>query len=271
MADIGAVPAVVSPSGGNVVYGGGLFNGFVLGFPIDFWIIFFETIFFLVILIYLIWRLFFVMEPVGDFYGAERSRHSIAIKFSKAMKLKLMSMKYAAQIMEPEDPADTDKWKQTLAQSIGQLGGVNTVIVCDWHDWIENPILNEAIVTVCELWNKANPTDKILEYTKFADYLYKGKLKDFCRDLRDPDGNLYSESGGIPVKPFFIVDPVKIEQYMPKQRDAASFGGWLRREAQLLNKEAGKPNMLPFALLTGGGIVIFVISLIFSYLNVKGG
>ena len=58
---------------------------------------------------------------------------------------------------------------------------------------------------------------------------------------------------------------------MPKQRDAASFGGWLRREAQLLNKEAGKVNMLPFALLTGGGIVIFVISLIFSYLNVKGG
>lgn len=268
MADIGAVPGVIAQQ--SPVYGGGLFNGFVLGFPIDFWIIFIESIGLGVFIVYLIWRLFFVMEPVGDFYHAERSRHSIAIKFSKAMKLKLMNMKYAAQIMESEDPSDTDKWKQTLAQSIGQLGGVNTVIVCDWHDWIENPILNEAIVTICELWNEKHPEDRILEYVKFAEYLYAGKLKDFCKTLRDWEGNPYP-GGGIPVKPFFIVDPVKIEQYMPKQRDAASFGGWLRREAALLNKEAGKPNYLPFAILTGAGILIFVISLIFSYLNVKGG
>lgn len=207
------------------------------------------------------------MEPVGDYFTAERSRHSLAIKFSKSMKMKLMSMKYAAQIMESEDPEDTDKWKQTLAQSIGQLGSVNAVIVCDWHDWIENPILNEAIVTICEMWNEKYPDDKILEYTKFAKYLYDGKLKDFTKRLTDFDGNPLN---GIPVKPFFIVDPVKIEQYMPKQRDAASFGGWLRREAQLMNKEAGKPNMLPFLLLTGSGVVIFIISLIFAWMNVKG-
>lgn len=239
-----------------------------MGFPIDFWIIFLETILLGVVIVYLVWRLFMVMEPVGDFFHADRSRHSLAIKFSKSMKLKMISMKYAAQIMESEDPEDTDKWKQTLAQSIGQLGGVNTVIVCDWHDWIENPILNEAIIQVCEMWNEKNPTDKILEYVKFADYLYKGKLKEFCKELTDFDGNPLN---GIPIRPFFIVDPVKIEQYMPKQRDAASFGGWLRREAQLMNKDANKPNMLPFLLLTGSGVVIFALSLIFAYLNTKGG
>lgn len=253
---------------GTVIYGGGLINGIVMGFPIDFWIIFLETILLGVIIVYLVWRLFMVMEPVGDFYHADRSRHSLAIKFSKSMKLKMISMKYAAQIMESEDQEDTDKWKQTLAQSIGQLGGVNTVIVCDWHDWIENPILNEAIIQVCEMWNEKNPTDKILEYVKFADYLYKGKLKEFCKQLTDFDGNPLN---GIPIRPFFIVDPVKIEQYMPKQRDAASFGGWLRREAQLMNKDANKPNMLPFLLLTGSGVVIFALSLIFAYLNTKGG
>lgn len=252
------------------MYGGGMINGYLMGFPIDFWIIFFESILLGLIIVYLVWRLFMVMDPVGDYFHAERSRHSLAVKFSKAMKLKLMNMKYAAQIMEPEDPSDTDKWKQTLAQSIGQLGSVNTVIVCDWHDWIENPILNEAIATLCELWNEANPNDKIHEYVKFADYLYKGKLKEFTKTLRDPDGNLYSPEGGIPVKPYFIVDPVKIEQYMPKQRDAASFGGWLRREAQLLNKNAEKPNMTAFYLITGSAVIIFICSLIFAYLNVKG-
>lgn len=250
-----------------ITYGGGLINGFAMGFPIDFWIIFGETIILGVIIIYLIWRLFFVMHPVGDYFKADRSGHSIAVKFTKAMKLKLLSMKYAAQIMEPDDLEDTDKWKQTLAQSIGQLGSVNTVIVCDWHDWIENPILNEAIVEAAELWNESHPNDKILEYTKFAKYLYEGKLKEYFNTYQTPDGE---KPGGIPVKPYFIVDPVKIEQYMPKQRDAASFGGWLRREAQLLNKDANKPNMLPFLLLTGSGVVIFIISLIFAWMNVKG-
>lgn len=266
MVDVVAEP-IGEAAAEAVVYGGGLFNGFVLGFPIDFWIIFLETIILGVIIVYLVWRLFFIMYPVGDYYPAERSGHSLAIKFSKAMKLKMMSMKYAAQIMEPEDPEDTDKWKQTLAQSIGQLGSVNTVIVCDWHDWIENPILNEAIVECVELWNESHPDDKILEYTKFAKYLYEGKLKDYFVNYIAPDG---SKPGGIPVKPYFIVDPVKIEQYMPKQRDAASFGGWLRREAALLNKDAGKTNMVPFLLLTGSGVVIFIISLIFAWMNVKG-
>jgi hypothetical protein len=266
MADIGAVPEIIEP-GTQIIYGGGLINGVVMGFPIDFWIIFIESILLGVIIVYLVWRLFFIMHPVGDYFTAERSGHSIAVKFTKAMKLKMMSMKYAAQIMEPEDPEDTDKWKQTLAQSIGQLGSVNTVIVCDWHDWIENPILNEAIVEAVELWNESHPNDKIFEYMKFAKYLYEGKLKEFFNTYTTPDGE---KPGGIPVKPYFIVDPVKIEQYMPKQRDAASFGGWLRREAALLNKDAGKVNMVPFLLLTGSGVVIFIISLIFAWMNVKG-
>jgi hypothetical protein len=216
--------------------------------------------------VYLVWRLFIIMGPVGDFFSAERSRHSIAVKFTKNMKLKLMNMKYAAQIMESEDPEDTDKWQQTLAQSIGQLGSVNTVIVCDWHDWIENPIINEAIYTVCAQWNEAYPDDKILEYTKFSNYLYAGKLKEFCKTLKDIDGNPVS---GIMIKPYFIVDPIKIEQYMPKKRDAASFGGWLRREAALLNKNAEKPNLLPFFVMTGLGALIFIASLIFAYMNIK--
>jgi len=261
MADLGAVPA----AGGQVVYGGGLFNGFIWGAPYDFWIMFIGGLFFLVIIIYLVWRLFFVMNPVGEYFDAERSRNSVALKFTKNMRLKLMNMKYAAQIMEPEDPADTDKWKQTLAQSIGQLGSVNTVILCDWHDWIENPILNEAIATFAEKWNTVHPEDKIFDFFRFADLLYTGKVKEFCRDYyRDENG---APIDGIPVKPFFIVDPVKIEQYMPKQRDAASFGGWLRREAAMLNKNAEKPNLTPFLVMTGLGALIFIISLIFSYMN----
>lgn len=257
MVDVVAEPLGEAAAAPVQMIGGGLFNGFIGGFPIDFWIIFFQAIIMGVIIVYLVWRLFFIMDPVGDYFGAERARHSLALKFTKAMKIKMLNMKYAAQIMEPEDPEDTDKWKQTLAQSIGQLGSVNTVIVCDWHDWIENPILNEAIVEACELWNESHPDDKILDYTKFAKYLYEGKIKDYFKE-------------GIKVKPYFIVDPVKIEQYMPKQRDAASFGGWLRREAQQLNKEANKTNMVPFLLLTGSGVVIFVISLIFAWMNVKG-
>lgn len=266
MADIGAVPGAVQGNA-NEVMGGGLFNGYIWGAPIDFWIMFFGAILFIVVIIYLVWRLFFVMDPVGEYFSAERSRHSVAIKFSKNMKLKMMNMKYAAQIMEPEDPIDTDKWKQTLAQSIGQLGSVNTVIVCDWHDWIENPILNEAILTIAEKWNEINIDDKILDYVQFADKLYSGKLKEFCKHFKDDNGQPLS---GIPIKPYFIVDPVRIEQYMPKQRDAASFGGWLRREAALLNKDAGKVNPMPFYLLTGAGVMIFVISLIFAWMNVKG-
>ena len=38
MADIGAVPVPVD-TGGNVIYGGGLINGYMWGAPIDFWII----------------------------------------------------------------------------------------------------------------------------------------------------------------------------------------------------------------------------------------
>jgi hypothetical protein len=157
--------------------------------------------------------------------------------------------------MEPDDPLEADKWKQTLAQSIGQLGTVNTVIVCDWHDWIENPILNEAIVVCCEKWNEDHPDDKIFDYVKFAKYLHEGKIKDGFPD-------------GIKVQPYFIVDPVKIEQYMPKQRDAASFGGWLRREAAQLNRDASKVDKTPFYILTGAGVVIFIISLIFAWMNV---
>jgi hypothetical protein len=248
----------IVPGAPQVVYGGGFINGYLWGAPIDLWIGSMMLAVFVPIIIYFMWRIWWVCPPVNGYFRADRKGEPLGIKFSKNMKLKMLPLKYAAQIFEPDEEniAETEKWKQNLAQSIGQLGVVNTAIICDWHDWVENPIINQAIMIAAEEWNKQNPTDRIYDYVTFSKKLYDGSINR-CH----PEG--------IKVPPYFIVDVVRVEQYMPKQRDAASFGGWLRREAAALNRDQSKPNLMPFYVMTGAGVAIFLASLVFSYIILK--
>jgi hypothetical protein len=257
--DIVAQPA--SQAAQTVIYSPPLINQMIFGWPGDLLLVYFMGLLMFIIFGYFAWRTWWADKPVIGYHKAYWDGTSLGLKFSRNMKLRMVPLKYAAQIMEPDDPDDIEKsesWKQSLSQNIGQLGSVNTSIICDWHDWVENPVINEAIVTLAEEWNNNNPEDLVYDYLTFSRKLYNGQFKNYFKE-------------GIRIPPYFIVDINRVEQYMPKQRDAASFSGWLRREAQMLNKNKAEPSMMPIYLMFGGTILICVLMLVFTYVFTKGG
>lgn len=262
MPDVIAQPA---SSAAQVIYSPPLINQVIFGFPGDLLLVYVMGLIMVAGFGYFIWRTYFADKPVLGYHKSYWDGTPLGLKYSRNMKLRMIPLKYAAQIMEPEDPDDQEKaelWKQSYSQNIGQLGSVNTSIICDWHDWVENPIINEAIVTMATLWNETYPDDPVYDYATFATKLYNGEFQNLLAEKK------YE---GIRIKPYFVVSVTQVEQYMPKQRDAASFAGWLRREASILNKNAEKPNMMPAYIILGGTIAICALMLIFTYLFTKGG
>jgi hypothetical protein len=234
------------------LWAGGVFDLLFAGLPIYFWIIFLGALAFGGVLFWN-WYSWNLISAVGGHHTAVMKNIPEALKITKNRNMKLMPSVYADQIFEWEDPKEIEKWHLTSPLVVGQLGPVNTAILVDYHDWVDDPILNESIKVACEKWNEENTDDQIHHYSKYMAYRTNGKLQEVSPN-------------GVMVPAYFWVDWAAQEQYMPKQRDAASFGGFIRREAAKIKSGDNEKLSNSGAWVLGGSVALSIIMIIFAYL-----
>lgn len=238
------------------IWMGGFFDTLIGGLPLYFWMMFIGVVFFVIMMAYN-WYCWSTVEAVSGHYDAARKNIPEAIKITKNRRMKLVPAVYADQIFEWENPEEIEKWHLTSPLVVGQLGRVNTSILVDYHDWVDDPIINESIKVAAEMWNEKHPDDQIHHFTKYMAYRTKGLLEDMSPE-------------GIKVPAYFWVDWAAQEQYLPKQRDAASFGGYLRREAAKLKSGDNEEKKNYGTWILGGCVIIGVLILVFSFMVGKG-
>jgi len=247
---------------------GGFFDQAIFGVPLWFWMAITFGIAFGIFFVYAMW-VYWTIGPVWGYWEAYKTKQPMALKRNKNRKMRMMALKYVARIFTDEE---TDEmWSVTSLDAAQQLGSVNCVDVVDWHDWIDDVVKNEAIRIGATAWNdhvqienkgKSLDSKDLLEpihdYTTFQKHLYNGDLK-----LLMPEG--------IELPSFFIVDWTKIEQYMPKERAAASYGGLVR---SAVNDRLGASEKKAWGMVLPVGLMctMILITAIVAYmiLNLGG-
>lgn len=270
MADIVAQEVGAQACPQVYLWAGGTFDLLLAGLPLYFWIIFLGALAFGGVLFWN-WYVWNQITPVAGYWDALRRNIPQALKISKNMRMKLVPIKYADQIFEDEDPSEIEKWRLTSFESVGQLGSVNTSILCDIHGWTDNPIYNESIKIASEMWNRLHPEDQIHHFTKYAEYRENGKLKAAINKMNEiwhnenPNEPMPMEDV-IRIPSYFYVSFTAQEQYMPRLEDPAAIGGWMIHESSDYKTPENEEKKNYGAWILGGSVALSIIMIIFAFL-----
>jgi hypothetical protein len=243
---------------------GGIFDNLVIGLPLYFWIIFALAAVFIVFAVY-VFYVYWNLGPVWGWWVASRKRTPMALKRNKNRRAVMVPMDSVAHIYHDEE--HPEMWHQTSTESAQYIGDVPCVDVCDWHDWVDDPIMNQAICEMAEKWNEnckttgqlqteSGESNLIFDYISFQKHLGNGDLKTFYTD------------GQVPIPAFFYVDLSKVERYLPKERSASTFGGFITYYSNKLVSDNSKNVwglLLPIAAICG----MVLITSIIAYLILK--
>jgi hypothetical protein len=263
MVDITASSSAAASVPQNIpMYFGGFFDMPVAGLPIYFWIIALGATAFVLYLVYTVW-VYSNLGPVWGWYVSSRKREPMALKQNKNRKARMVPISSVAHIFH--DDENPEMWHQTSLESAQMLGDVPMVHVCDWHDWVDDEVINQAIVTSAEAWNKhckevgkETVTDEnnvvssnlIFDYVTYQKHLKNGDLKDFLPK-------------GVEVDAFFIVDFSKVERYMANDRSASTFGGFITYYASQMADKGAKAVwalLVPIAAICGMVLITSIIA-----------
>lgn len=270
MADIVAQQAAAA-SPQVYLWAGGMFDMMLAGLPIYFWIIFMGMLM-LGGMIFWHWYTWNLCTAVAGYYDAIRKNTPLALKITKNMKMKLVPAKYADQIFEWEDPNEIEKWYLSSLTAVGQLGSVNTAILVDFHDWVENPLINESIKVSAEMWNRLYPDDQIHHFSKYALYREQGKIQAAVNKMNEEWNRLYPDEPKIPndfirVPSYFLVAMNEQETYLPKDNDASGTGGWMIHESYDYKTPDNEEKKNYGTYILAGCVTVGILILIFSWLT----
>lgn len=262
------------------IYFGGAFDQSVMGAPVYFWAMFMEgmAIFCLVVLI--VYYRWWILDKIWDFVYCYRKRLPLALIRNRSRQAHLKALRYVAQIFE--DESGPDKWYATALDSAQTIAGTPLVDACDYYDWLQDPIINQAIVEIVQAWNHGIPNpnieptknadgslnityisgkephpeeEKIYDPIRFQELLGSGKLKDYF----DSTEVVEYKKGSVKIPAYFIIDISKVEQYLPKSRSSAMFGGYTQWLAeQTGNKD--RNDSMTFLKYVAIGITALIIA-----------
>ena len=259
MTDVPSVP--VDQSQQLVIYFGGFFDQSVMGAPIYFWLIFLMGMGLICLAILAAYYRYFILDKIWDFVTSYKHKTPLALVRTRYRKAYLKSLKYIAQVFSDED--GIDKWYAPALETSSNLGGVDLVEAVDYYDWMQDPILNQAVSEIIDKWGEKHPDDKIVDPNKFQKYLNEGKFYDLFEGVTMKTITL--ERGQIPLPGFFIVNMSKVEQYFPRNRSSSMLGGYTQHVGNDLGKDGKydwKSAVLPVAVLC----TLIIMSSIIGYI-----
>jgi hypothetical protein len=247
--------APVPPQGEQIqIYFNGAFDAVAIGAPMYFWIIFGLTMIIICGGILVAYYRFFILDKIWDFVTCYKNGSPLALIRTRYRKAYFKSLKYIAQMFVDEE--GPDKWFAPSLETSQSISGVNLVDCVDYYDWLQDPILNQTIYEIAQAWNeKHDDNEKIYDPIKFQELLKDGKLTDFFDKV---EVRIYHK-GQVAVPAFFPVDISKVEQYLPRTRSSAMFGGytqWLAESIGNKEKVDWKSWVLPIAALCTIMIVV---------------
>ncbi len=243
------------------IYFGGVMDASMGGAPLYFWIIFMLGIGLICLGILAAYYRFFILDKVWDFVECYKHHKPLALIRTRYRKAYLKSLKYIAQVFVDED--GPDRWFAPALETSSNLNGVDLVECVDYYDWLQDPILNQAIFEIVDKWNEDHPDekDKIFDPVKFQEMLSAGRLADYF----DKQEVVVYSKGDVKVPAFFIVNMSKVEQYLPRQRSSSMFGGYTQHLADDMvtgQKADWKAWVIPVAALCTLIIVTSIIGFI---------
>lgn len=255
MADVNAVPAVAENQ--IVIFFGGQFDQVVMGAPVYFWGMFLLGMVAVMACIWWFYHRYFILDKIWGFVTCYKNKQPLALIRTRFRKAYFKPLKYIAQIFSDEDTPD--KWYAPALETSSNLEGVNLIEAVDYYDWLQDPILNQAIFELVTEWNLQYPGEKIFDPVQFQIVLGSGRMATLFEEKRVVE---YSK-GKVPVSAFFYVDLSKIEQYLPRQRTSAMFGGYTQHMADDMgkgDKVDWKSYMLPVMALCTLMIICGIIA-----------
>jgi hypothetical protein len=235
MADVAGVPQQAEQQ--IVIFFGGQFDQVIMGAPVYFWGMFILGMIAVMACMWWFYHRYFILDKIWGFVTCYKNKQPLALIRTRFRKAYFKPLKYIAQIFSDEDTPD--KWYAPALETSSNLEGVNLIEAVDYYDWLQDPILNQAIFELVTEWNLQHPTlfeeKRVVEYSK----------------------------GKVPVSAFFYVDLSKIEQYLPRQRTSAMFGGYTQHMADDMgkgDKVDWKSYMLPVMALCTLMIICGIIA-----------
>ena len=241
------------------IYFGGQFDQSVLGAPVYFWMIFLLGCVLFCVIAYAAYHRYFILDKIWDYVVCYKSKKPMGLIRTRYRKAYLKSLDYVAQVFSDEDT--TDKWYAPALETSSNLGGVDLIEAVDYYDWLQDPILNEAIKEIVYKWNEKYPNDKIQDPILFQKYLHEGKFSDLFEGIEVKTTTI--GKGKIPLPAIFFVDLAKVEQYLPRTRSSAMLGGYANKVAQDLgnkDKVDWKSYVIPVAVLCTCMIICGIIA-----------
>jgi hypothetical protein len=230
MADVAAVPAVAQEQ--LIIYFGGEFDRSMMGAPVYFWCMFFLGMIAFLAVMWWVYHRYFILDKVWAFVTCYKNKQPLALIRTRFRKAYFKPLKYIAQIfMDEESP---DKWFAPALETSSNLEGVNLIEAVDYYDWLQDPILNQAVHELVQEWNTIHEKDedKIYDPVQFQEKLASGRMSTMFEGKTE----IVYKKGQVPVPAFFVVDISKIEQYLPRTRSSAMFGGYTQHMADDMGK-----------------------------------
>ena len=256
------VVASSAPEAGQQIqiYFGGMFDVAVMGAPVYFWIIFALGMALICGGLLVVYYRFFILDKIWAFVECYKGHKPLALIRTRTRQAYFKSLSYIAQIFCDED--SPEKWFAPALETSQSISGVSLVDCVDYYDWLQDPILNQTIWEIVSAYNEkqTNDNDKIYDPVKFQELLGSGKLADFFDGV---EVKVYRK-GSVKVPAFFIVDIWKVEQYLPRTRSSAMFGGytqWLAEQVGTKDNVDWKSWVLPVAALC----TLIIMSSIIGY------
>ncbi|MDD2246341.1 MAG: hypothetical protein PHC39_04585 [Proteiniphilum sp.] len=242
------------------IYFGGFFDNVQLGAPVYFWIIFILGMMLVCVIILALYYRYLILDKVWAFVECYKKRTPLALIRTRYRKAYMKSLQYVAQTFIDEDTGDM--WSAPSLETSSNMEGVNLIEAVDYYDWLQDPILNQAIHELVFEWNTKHPDDKIGNSMDFQKKLSEGALNDlFEGQIRE----VHIAKGQVPVQAFFFVDIAKIEQYLPKNRSSVILAGVAQKLGDGIgNKDAANMKMAGYYL--AGGAILIIICAIIAYL-----
>jgi hypothetical protein len=262
MVDVTAT--AVDPNQQLTIYFGGQFDQTMMGAPVYFWAIFIMGMMLICGGLLVMYYRYFILDKVWAFVECYKKRTPLALIRTRYRKAYLKSLRYVAQVFV--DDETNDMWTAPALETSSNLEGVNLIEAVDYYDWLQDPILNQAIHELIAEWNEKNPEDKIITANDFQKKLSDGMLGSVF------DGHpitTYVTKGKVPVPAFFFVDIAKIEQYLPRNRSSTLLAGVAQKMGNDLgNKDKIDPKTALYVM--AGGATLIIISAIIAYVILKG-
>jgi len=245
------------------IYFGGAFDQTAMGAPIYFWVIFIMGMLLICGGLMTLYYRFFILDKVWAFVECYKNRTPLALIRTRYRKAYLKSLRYVAQVFIDDESGDMRT--APALETSSNMEGVNLIEAVDYYDWLQDPIINQAIHELVYEYNAQNPDDKIKTPNDFQDKLGKGLLNHLFKGKQIVTNVTANQ---VPVPAFFFVDVAKIEQYLPRNRSSTILAG----VAQKMGNELGakeKVDAKTALYIFAGGATLIIVSAIIAYIILK--